>query len=211
MKTKIVKVKGDWVEVKNDARFTMGKEPTDKEPSSEWKRKMLVSEHSPIRALIFKWQWLNMKHWVTVHWVRHKWEKMVQTQRSDRTGINRDKLPQDEPQNFQGEANVQHLIDTERKRLCFLSSPEAREYGEDLKVAISEIDRETGDNLVPNCVYRGGCPELMQDPKKKCRFYELLCEEEPDARSSDILERYAAYNRFFYNHFGRRITATEEN
>ena len=87
MKTKIIKIKGDWQEVVNDCRATVGKEPVGKEPSHEWKQKILISEHSPIRDISIKWFWKQMKHWVSVHWVRHKWECFVRTQRSDRTGI----------------------------------------------------------------------------------------------------------------------------
>ena len=92
MKTKILKVKGDWTEVVNDCRATVGKHPLDKEPTREFKKRILIAEHSPIRDISIKWFWGRMPHWVTVHWVRHKWEKFVRTQRSDRTGIDRAKL-----------------------------------------------------------------------------------------------------------------------
>jgi hypothetical protein len=119
MKTEILKVKGDWQEVVDDCRSTVGKDALGKEPSAEFKRGILIAEHSPIRDIMIKWRWDNIPHWVGVHWVRHKWECFVRTQRSDRTGIPRDKLPQDEPQTFVGEANTQHLIDTWRKRLGY--------------------------------------------------------------------------------------------
>jgi len=159
MKTEILKVKGDWSEVLDDCRGTVGKDRLHKEPSDYFKKRILIAEHSPIRDISFKWLWEKMPHWVTVHWSRHKWEKYIRTQRTDRTGVPRDKLPQDEPQNFIGEANIQHLIDTMRKRLCYQSSPETRTYAEDLKEAVSEWDRDIGRVLVPNCIYRFGCPE----------------------------------------------------
>ena len=61
-KTEIIKVKGDWVEVVNDARATVGKEGLGKEPSEKFKRAILIAEHSPIRDLIVKWKWLAMPH-----------------------------------------------------------------------------------------------------------------------------------------------------
>lgn len=198
LKTEILKIKGDWPEVLDDCRFTMGKKPLGKEPSTAWKKKILISEHSTIRDISFKWQWLSMMHWVTVHWVRHKWEKFVRTQRVDRTDIPRNKLPQDEPQDFRGDANIQHLIDTMRKRLCFCASKETREYAEDLKLAIREIEPEVAGVLVPTCVYRCGCSELLQDPKHKCTFFENMAAKDPRFRSSDIQERYDAYNELFY-------------
>lgn len=194
MKTKILKVKGDWEEVVDDCRATVGKEELGHEPSQKFKIGILIAEHSPIRDISVKWRWRDMAHWVTVHWVRHKWEKFVRTQRSDRTGIPRDKLPQDEPQTFTGEANCQHLIDTMRKRLCRQASPETRGYAEDLKLAIIADRRihELGLVLVPNCVYRCGCPEMSN-----CGWFQRAMKWEPDLLSTNIRVRYEAYNRIF--------------
>lgn len=85
MKTNIIKVKGDWQEVVDDSRSTVGKMPLGKEPSAEFKRKILIAEHSPIRAISIKWKWTNIPSWVATHWVRHIWYKVVKSQRSDRT------------------------------------------------------------------------------------------------------------------------------
>ena len=196
MKTEILKIKGDWQEVVDDCRATVGKDELGKEPSEEFKRGILMSEHSPIRDLIVRWRWQGMPHWVTVHWARHKWEKSITTQRSDRTGIDRDKLPQDEPQNFRGEANAQNLIDTWRKRLCFQASKETREYAEDFKQALQWVEPELAEVLVPNCVYRGGCPEM-----KCCGYWtEFLtwCHKNGmSVQHFSLKNRYALYNRYF--------------
>lgn len=194
MQTEILKFKGDWQEVVDDCRTTVGKENLGKEPSKEFKRAILLAEHSPIRSLIIKWFWRAMPHWVTVHWVRHKWECFVQTQRDDRTGIPRDKLPQDEPQNFKGEANVQHTIDTWRKRLCFMASPRTRHYAEDFKVTLHDPEPEWSDVLVPNCIYRCGCPEMGGG----CGWYKKMVEEHPLLGSTDIQTRYDEYNKLFW-------------
>ena len=195
--TKILKIKGDWCEVVDDCRSTVGKEELGKEPSESFKRRILVAEHTPIRDIIIKWRWRDMPHWVTVHWVRHKWEKFVQTQREDRTGIPRDKLPQDEPQTFTGEANTQHLIDTMRRRLCGQASEKTRAYAEDFKAALYEREREISDVLVPNCVYRCGCPEF-----KPCSAWEDfrkwgIKDCGVDVRHLSIRVRYDYYNAWF--------------
>ena len=191
MKTEILKIKGDWEEVVNDCRATVGKEPLGKDPSKRFKRDILISEHSPIRDIQIKWQWKDIKSWVATHWVRHKWECFVRTQRTDRTGVNRDELPQSAPVSFTGEANVQSLIDTMRKRLCYQASAETRQYAEDLKAAIQSIEPEIGDVLVPNCVYRGGCPELQT-----CGYWELLIADTDGAIvTTDIQKRYDLYNQ----------------
>lgn len=191
--TEILKVKGDWQEVVDDCRSTVGKAALGHEPSSEFKRSILIAEHSPIRDLSIKWRWTGIKSWIATHWARHKWECFVKSQRSDRTGVLRDKLPQDALVDFTGEANCQHLIDTMRKRLCYQASPETRAYAEDLKRAIKEVQPELADVLVPNCVYRGGCPEINE-----CGFYRRLCMQHITARSRGIRVRYAAYNSEFY-------------
>lgn len=190
-KTEITRIKGDWREVVDDCRVTVGKDSLGKEPSEKFKRSILISEHSPIRDIIIKWRW-TMPYWVSVHWVRHKWEKFVRSQRTDRTGIDRTKLPQDEPVIFVGEANTQHLIDTFRKRLCFKASPETREYAEDFKRELHEVQPEISDVLVPNCVYRCGCPEL-----NGCGWFEKMSEKHPKLKSTNIQERYDAYNEVF--------------
>lgn len=192
-KTKFLKVKGDWQEVVDDCRATVNKPPLGHEPSSDFKKRILIAEHSPIRDISFRWKWNDIKSWIATHWVRHSWECRVSTQRSDRTGIDRNKLPQDAPVTFTGEANVQHLIDTMRKRLCYQASPETREYAEDLKRSIASIEPEIGNVLVPNCIYRGGCPEMAT-----CGYYGMLCKKNELVRSDDIQQRYDAYNALFY-------------
>lgn len=198
MKTEILKVKGDWQEVVDDCRATVGKESLGKEPSEWFKKALLIAEHSPIRDISIKWRWKDIPHWVGVHWVRHKWECFVQTQRSDRTGIPRDKLPQDQPQTFTGEANPHHLIDTWRKRLCYQASKETREYAEDFKAALQWVEPEISGVLVPHCVYRCGCPEMHP-----CGMWDKFCEwcrskHGVSVQLVDIQERYALYNEWFY-------------
>lgn len=211
-KTILIKRKGDWQEVVDDCRATVGKESLGKEPSAEFKAKILIAEHSPIRDIIIRWRWEHMPHWVVVHWVRHKWEKFVETMRTDRTGIDRNKMPQDEPSNMTCEANAQHLIDTFRKRLCFQASNETRMSAEEFKLKLKEspdnavYEPELSDVLVPNCVYRCGCPEMVP-----CKFWpkfrEYCDEMNYDLLNMTIRERYRAYNNFFLS----RIENTSVN
>lgn len=189
MKTNILKIKGCWQDVLNVCRATVNKEPLNKEPSNNFINKMLLSEHSPIRLISFTWQWKQIPHWVGVHWVRHKWECFVATQRTDRTGIDRTKLPQDTPQDFIGEANIQNLIDTMRKRLCGQASTETRLYALDLRNAIKKEDPRIAKVLVPNCVYRCGCPE-----EHNCGFFKLF-KERFEGDITDITERYEFYDK----------------
>lgn len=197
IKTDITGIKGNWREVADDCRTTIGKEQISAEPSVLFKHRILIAEHSPIRSISVKWRWNGIKSWIATHWSRHKWECFIATQRSDRTGVNRDKLPQDQPVDFTGEANVQHLIDTMRKRLCGQASPETREYAEDLKVALCNVEPEISNVLVPNCVYRCGCPEMQ------CcgmwREFVNYCKEQAKCHPGEmtIQQRYNWYNDFF--------------
>lgn len=196
MKTEIVKVKGDWQEVVDDCRATVAKPPLGKEPSSDWKRFILIAEHEPIRDIWIKWKWRGIKYWVAMHWKTHIWPSRVNTQRTDRTGVDRDHKSQDAPIDFTGDANCQHLIDTHRKRLCYQAASETREYAESFKRALFPIEPELADVLVPNCVYRCGCPEA----KVNCewdRFRAWCSEHNRSVESMTIRDRYAAYNEYF--------------
>ena len=66
----------NWQDIKDSAMNTIGK-TTGKYPDSEWKRKLILSEHSPIRRMKFYWRWKDLKSWVSVHMVRHKIGKIV--------------------------------------------------------------------------------------------------------------------------------------
>lgn len=193
MKTEIIKIKGDWQDVVDDCRTTVGKDSLGKEPSKKFKREILISEHSPIRSLSVKWKWVNIPSWVATHFSRHKWECFIKTQRTDRTGTDRNKLPQDAPVIMSGDANTQHLIDMARKRLCYMASPETRKYMEDLKIAIHDVEPEVADVLVPNCVYRCGCPE-----PNGCQWFDHMAAKRLNIASTDIQQRYDAYNEVFY-------------
>lgn len=205
MKTEITKIKGDWMEVASDCRSTVGKPPLDHEPSTEFKRKILIAEHSTIRDISVKWIWKGIKSWIATHWSRHKWECFIRTQRSDRTGIDRDKLPQDALVDFVGEANVQAQIDTMRKRLCRKAAPETRQYAEDFKAALHEIEPEISDVLCPDCVYRAGCPEMTPCGDGKCFFDVLIDQTAGAVATTHIQDRYDAYNKFFYERRNQKV------
>ena len=100
-----------WQDIKDSAMNTINK-TTGKYPDAQWKRKLIMSEHSPIRRMKFYWRWKDLKSWVSVHMVRHKIgiEHWVSTQRSDRTGVSRDELPQGALVNHACEADAQALL-----------------------------------------------------------------------------------------------------
>ena len=195
MLTKITKVNADWTDVKNECRNTVNKEATEKEPTIDFKRKILISEHSPIRLIEIKWRWEGIKSWISVHFARHwlGWDKWISTQRNDRTGVDRDKSPQDTPVNYDGKGNAQALINVARFRLCNSAHPETRAYMEDLKESIHEFEPELSDVMQRNCIYRGGCPEF-----NPCPYWKNFCEKHKGENLLDIQTRYDLANKDFY-------------
>lgn len=179
MEVKLTKVKGDWEEVANRARTTVGKEELGKEPSDNFKRRILMAEHSPIRGLIYCFKISNLKSWVATHLVRHHVgvEKWVRTQRTDRTGVDRDELPQGALVEMELEANAQALINMSRKRLCSQASPETREVMKDIKTEVSKRDEFLARIMVKECVYRGFCPEMQSCEYDKTSAFEQELKE----------------------------------
>lgn len=194
MKTEILKVKGDWIEVVDDCRATVAKPELGHEPSTKFKREMVISEHDPIRDIEIRFRWRNIPYWIAMHFKTHIWRCRTNTQRNDRQkSYDRNKAPQDAPVDLIGNINTQHGIDTSRKRLCRMAAPETREYMEDLKRAVRPVEPEISDSWVPNCVYRCGCPE-----SNGCGWYQAMLKKHPKLASTNIQERYDTYNEIFY-------------
>ena len=64
MKIEIKRVT-DWQRVVDAARFTQDKEPLGHEPSDEFKKQMILSEHSPLRELEFDIKMYGIPYWVS--------------------------------------------------------------------------------------------------------------------------------------------------
>lgn len=191
-------VKPDWIRVVNAARRTRGKKPISHEPSNAFKRTILLAEHSPIRLLEYDFTIEDIRQWVTVHLVRHHegCEKFIHTQREDenveiekivkalvdlikKEGLeregwkDRDYLMQGEGNDMDMSCNAQSFINISRKRLCKgRPSPETRIAWELVIEALKERDAILAEKCVPECVYRGFCPEKNETPKlDKCCGY----------------------------------------
>jgi hypothetical protein len=101
-----------------------------------------------------------------VHLVRHHigFEKFICSQRVDRNpelaGLDRDELPQGLENTMMISANAQAIINISRKRLCSCASPETREAWKAMLEEIRKYDPVLIDKCVPECVYRGFCPEF---------------------------------------------------
>lgn len=169
-----------WARVKACARTTVNKDGEGLPPTSEWKRRMLLAEHSPIRRLHLSWRWHGLKTWISTHFIRHNKgiDHWVSTQRSDRTGVPRDKKPQDAAVNHECEANAQAMINISRKRLCNQAAIETRAAWREVIQRVAEVEPELASVCVPECVYRGFCPEMTpcgyaetEDYQKRLKAY----------------------------------------
>lgn len=174
----IFKHEDNWQDIKDSTMNTIGK-TTGKYPTSEWKRKLIISEHSPIRRMKFYWRWKDLMYWISVHMVRHKHgiEHWVSTQRTDRTGVDRNQKLQSDLVNHACEANAQALINISRKRLCSCASKETREAWQEVKNEVAKVEPELASCMVKECVYRGFCPEMVSCGYHKTEAYKKELEE----------------------------------
>jgi len=166
-------IKIDWKNIYATAIGTEGKTKV-KEPSTKWKRKILISEHSPIRKGEIDATWKNIMSWVSVHFVRHKFgiEHFVKTQRTDRTGVDRNELKQSQEINHNFIVNIQAIIYISRKRKCFAASKETIEAWSLFLESFRNIEPELYSVCVPECIYRGFCPEFKSCGYVKTEDFE---------------------------------------
>lgn len=162
MRVQIRDYTDNWKNIKNATMTTINKDE-GVYPHSEWKRKLLLSEHSPIRKLTIGWKWYDLKSWVSVHLVRHKFgiDHFVRTQRTDRTNVNRDELQQGSLVEHEVDANAQSIINISRKRLCMCASKETRDAWKEALDKIKTVEPELVKCCVKECVYRGHCYEMF--------------------------------------------------
>ena len=152
----------DWMIAKLCTLNTVGKTSTTL-PTEEWKHKLIMSEHSPIRTLNFVIK-ITVPYWVSVHYVRHKYgvEHFVSTQRNDRQGnYDRNKAPQGQMVSHIMYLNAQELMFMARRRKCLQASRETREVMDEICRQIEDKCSYMRDTLEPMCYYRGGrCTEF---------------------------------------------------
>lgn len=162
MEIKITKVTS-WKDVLNAARFTQRKAPLDKEPSDDFKKKIIRAEHSPLRCLMFNVDLYDIPYYVSVHLVRHiHAQPFVSTSRPD---IDGNMKPRDEQLkvdsvNMRLFLNAQEIINISKVRLCTNAEKETRAIWQQVVNELSKQEPLLATACVPNCIYRNMCPEL---------------------------------------------------
>ena len=187
--TKITNFNVNWKNIKSACMTTISKQAGDKEPPKEWKRKLLICRHSPIRRGIISWKWENIPYAISTHFARHHegCEKFIGTERTDRTGINREERSQMNCVPMEMDANLQALMNIAEKRLCMCADPITREYTKSLVEEIRKYDEDVAWALVPQCVRCGGCVE----PFSQCLYYHELFKDFEE--KEDVIKRYDYY------------------
>ncbi len=158
----------DWLWCKTCTLNTVGKKllSTTKEVDMEWKKKLLASEHSPIRELWFGIK-LTIPYFLSVHIVRHHigCNHYVSTQRDDRhpeRELSREELPQGTFVSHILSINAQELMFFMRKRLCNQADPVMRYVANLIKQEALKTNPEFEGLLVPLCEYRNNkCTEMF--------------------------------------------------
>lgn len=153
-----------WERVLNACRMTVNKKYLSKEPGDDFKKKLVRSEHSPLRMLEFDITIHDLPYWIHTELVRHHIgvEKFVTTSRPDRTGsgLTRHELPQDALVSMTLSMNAQAIINVSKLRLCCQAAQETRRVWGSVIDKLYEVEPILANACVPSCVYRGHCPEI---------------------------------------------------
>lgn len=180
--------------------LTLGKKPGTKLPHAP---DLMLAEHSTLEftdITIEDEVRGDVIHQITRHTKGHP-RFAVQSSRPDWTG--KERPPASATRLFKMKANPIALIAMARQRLCRKAMKETREWVERLKANLWEegdrlaqlSDDDSSDYLtavswalVPECVYRAGCPY----GEKSCGFYKRI------HASANIEGRYGQYNLYFW-------------
>lgn len=192
MKITIKKFNVNWLDIKNACRQTVSMGDSKLEPTSEWKRKLLICRHSPLRIGSVLWKSEDIPFYVMGHIVRHNvgCTPFVSTSREDRTGVPRNERKQTDFVNMQMTANIEALINISERRLCTCADPTTRQYWEAVLEAIKEYDEDIYWACVPQCVRCGGCVE----PFSKCEYYNAIFKDISLEDQTNVMRRYEIYN-----------------
>lgn len=188
---KITNYDVNWDRIKSACMTTISKE-AGKSPNLEWKKKLLICRHSPIRRGQISWKWEAIPYAISTHFARHHegCEKFIGTERTDRTNVDRETRSQMNYVPMEMDANLQALMNISEKRLCMCADPTTRKYWEEVIEEIRKLDELIAWSNVPQCVRCGGCVE----PFSECNFYNNLMNDINIHEQMDVIKRYDIYN-----------------
>ena len=165
----------DWQRCKMLALNTMGLRPKSGSiPDTEWRKRILRAEHSPIRTLMFTIK-MEIPYYVSTHFVRHKIgvEHFVSTQRNDRQDkYDRTIASQGMMVTHIMDLNIQQLMYIANKRLCTQADVTTRMTMGKIRTEVLKVCPELKEFLVPACIKTNGCREF-----NNCGYYERVDKE----------------------------------
>ena len=193
MKVKVISANINWLDIKNACRQTISLKSSEKEPSDEWKRKLLIARHSPLRLGQVLVQVDDIPFYVMGHLVRHHigCTPFVSTSREDRTGVPRNERKQTDLVSMQFFLNIESILNISEKRLCTCADIETIKVWKEILLAIKEYDENIYWASVPSCVAHGGCIEQFGN----CTYYEKLMQNSTKEEQTNLIKRYNLYNK----------------
>ena len=191
-KVTVVKFDVDWTEIKNACRKTISMKDSKVEPGSDWKRKLLLAEHSPLRHSLITVDIEDVPFYVMGHIVRHSVgvTPYVGTSREDRTNVPRSERSQTDLVSMRLDMNIQSLINISRKRLCNQADKQTQIVWLEVVKAIAEYDQDIAWACVPEGIRSCGCPEKFGN----CRACENIIKQMVFDDRLDLTKRYDHYN-----------------
>lgn len=192
VKVNVIKFDVDWLEIKNLCRKTINMGDSNKEPDDEWKKKLLIAEHSPLRHSLITIEINDVPFYVMGHLVRHHVgvTPYVTTSREDRTNIPRDERKQTDLVSMRIDLNIQSLINVSRKRLCNQADKITQKIWLEVVKEIAKYDVDVAWACVPEGIRTCGCPEKFGDC---CACENIISTMDFESRL-DIRKRYDCYN-----------------
>ncbi len=178
-----------WQEIKDNALFTIHKD-NGKYPTTNWKSSILRAEHSPIRSGRLIIECYDVPSFVIGHVVRHNigFTAFVSTLRKDRVKYG-ETPDRNTLNNLRFDGNFQSFINISRRRLCKQASVETREFWKKVMEAVREVEPELYEVCVPECIYRGGCPEM-----KPCGMWNKFISKNISLNLLSVKVRYEMWH-----------------
>jgi len=144
MRVRDVSAKGSWHSVAEDHGVSI-----DKSDEFQWRRRVLLREYrcvNSINIMRFEWTWSNTEADVV---------SAVRDLGVELTGVSRDG-------DYRCRATPWSTMNASRRLLCTLADQRQASAWRGLLDALRGVDESTVAACVPECVYRGFCPE--RDP-----------------------------------------------
>ena len=207
MKVIIRHYEDHWQIIKDNALFTIHKFGGGQYPTTDWKKKILIAEHSPIRSGRLIVEVHDVPSFVIGHFVRNNqgFVPFVSSLRYDRTEYENGKVPdRNTPNGLRFDGNFQSFINISRKRYCGQASKETRDVWNAIMSAVAEYEPELYFVCVRECVYRGGCSESfgMCEGQVWRKFFENLNTKGLiETTFMSIPKRYEEWHRFKNKNF----------